>query len=297
VIGRPDGRSARAARLGIGLAILLLAVTGFLSPGLGWAEVRRVEAVGTIPIDPSERGRLALRDRAIQEALREAVFRVARELLLEAEAPDDSSSLLGEVLRSKMVRYTTRFRILEDQGERPAMFSENPKVATEYVVIVEVDVDVDRVEAQLLDSELIARPESSGERWRVGVEAYGLVQYPAYQAFVELVTAAAGGRAAQAVSFERGRALLAVDVEAPFGPLELLDELERLAPEGLGIVPIQVGVETLSVTVTWSPPPPEAPETSGAEGLDSGSTGGSGSPVSGAPRGNRRVGSSSEPRR
>ena len=114
MIGRPDGTSARAARLGIGLAILLLAVTGFLSPGLGWAEVRRVEAVGTIPIDPSERGRLALRDRAIQEALREAVFRVARELLLEAEAPDDSSSLLGEVLRSKMVRYTTRFRILED---------------------------------------------------------------------------------------------------------------------------------------------------------------------------------------
>jgi len=268
VTGRAHGTSARSAVVGLGVAISLLAAMGLVSPGPGWAEVRRVEAVGTAPVDPSERGRMALRDKAIQEALREAVFRVARELLLEAEAPDDSASSLGEVLHSGMVRYTTRFRILEDQGERPALFSENPEITTEYVVIVEVDVDVDRIEARLLDSELISRPESSGERWRIMVEAYGLVQYPAYQAFAELLAAAAGGRPAQAVSFERGRALLAVEVEAPFGPLELLDELERLAPEGLGVVPVQVGAEALSVTVTWSPPPAEGPDASDAEELD-----------------------------
>jgi hypothetical protein len=272
VTGGRDGRSAGSAGVvigaAIGVAMALLVATAFLAPGLGWAEVRRVEAVGTVAVDPSERGRLGLRDKAIQAALREAVFRIARELLLEAEAPDDSASSLDKVLHSGMVRYTTRFRILEDQGERPALFSDNPSVATEYVVIVEVDVDVDRVEAQLLDSELIARPESSGERRKVVIEAYGLDQYPAYQAFAELVSAAAAGGPAQAVSFERGRALLAVEVEAPFGPLELLDELERLAPEGLEIEPIQIGGETLSVTVTWHPPPPEDTDGEASGGAD-----------------------------
>lgn len=239
------------------MTLVLLVAVGLLLPAAGWAEVRRLEAVGATPIDPTQRGTLGLRDKAIKEALREAVIRVGRELLLEVEAPEDPEVALEEVFSTGMARYTTRFQVLDDQGERPAMFSEDPGVAIEYVVIVEVDVDVDRVESRLVGAGLMARSETSLERSRLLIEAEGLGQYPAYQAFRELLTASAGARPAQPVSFERGRAVFAVDIETSVDPAEFLKRMEGLAPESLGIRLVDLGEDTLAVSVTWSPPEPD----------------------------------------
>jgi hypothetical protein len=240
------------------VALLLLVAVGLLLPEASRADVRRLEAVGASPVILGQGGALGLREKAIKQALREAVLRVARGLLLEAEASEDAALSLGDVLGTEMHDYTTRFRILDDQGERDALFSEDPEVATEYVVIVEVYVDVARVEARLLETEMIARPETSEERSQLLVEAYGLTQYPAYQAFRELLVTSAGARAALPLSFEHGRAVFVVDVETSLGPEGFLEWLKRLAPEGLGIRRVELSEGKLSVRVSWRPPDPEA---------------------------------------
>ena len=44
---------------------------------------------------------------------------------------------LWAALGKNPLDYANRFRILEDRGERPALFTEIPGVSTEYVVLVE----------------------------------------------------------------------------------------------------------------------------------------------------------------
>lgn len=251
------------------LTLLLLAALALWLPRAGLAEVRRLEAVGATPVDPSRRGGLGLRDQAIQAALREAVVRVARELLLEAESPEDEGESLSGILGTDMVRYTSRFQILEDQGERPALFSEDPEVATEYVVIVEVYVDVDRVQSRLVDAGLIAGAQTSEERSRLLIEVYGLTRYPAYQALRALLTEAAADPALP-LSLEHGRSVFAVDVDDSLGRDGFLDRLRRLAPEGLGIRPLAQSEGRLSLEATWSPPEEENDLRDGWDGEDLG---------------------------
>ena len=248
-------------------AVVLLVVAGvLLAGGEAAAEVRRLEAVGTAPVRKGERATVSTRDAAVQAALREAVLRVARELLMDALVSEDGDEPpVDEVLGERMLPYTTRYRILDDQGERPAMFGEDPEVTREYVVIVEVSVEAERVEQRLVEAGLLSSEYAAGEATRVRLEVRGLLEYPAYQAMRELLTGPGKALSAIPVRFARGVAVL--DVELPGRSArawirdrkdaeQLVERLVSAGPPTLLIRPIQVEPEEIVLAVTWTPPAP-----------------------------------------
>ncbi len=80
----------------------------------------------------------------------------------DEEAPSSDSELAPrEILRNALGDqargYTNRYRISEDRGLRERLFTggENPDANSEYVVVAEVDVDVERVRKALLKAGVI----------------------------------------------------------------------------------------------------------------------------------------------
>jgi hypothetical protein len=245
--------------LAVGLAAAALAAVAFLGP-LGAApaaaEVRRVEAVGAVPIKAgSRRGAV---DDAIQAGLREAVSRVARSFLDEVEMPvgEDGEEVDVEVLLGKrMVPYTTRFRILEDKGERPAMFAEKAGVTTEYVVVVEVFVDADRVEQRLIEAGALQSDPGAGEVTRIELEVHGLEDYGAYRAVLALLTERAGAQAAVPRRFEHGVAVIEVELAGSSTEVaDLTEQLVALGPPELAFRPVELDDERAVLDVVWTPP-------------------------------------------
>ena len=267
--------------------IRTLLFVGFLTVhgGALAAEVQTLEAVGTVPIDSRVKTRTAPREAAIGRALREAVERVAQNFLDDAalkplpeaenngesqprlENPDNPDQGPGSVpdesieepdpidwvavLGKKMLPYTARFRVLEDRGRRPALFSDDPNVNEEYVVIVEVQVDVDRVRERLLDKGLIlagAEVASSGE---IKLEVEGLNLYPAYLALRQLLMESAGVLTVSPIEMSRGTAVLGLETSAT-AP-EILELLLNLAPPDFEIVPIGVADGSLRIALEWTP--------------------------------------------
>jgi hypothetical protein len=246
---------------------LLLMALLHLAPG-ALAEVRRLEVVGAVPLDPRTRATSIPRDGAIQEALWEGVSRMAESLLVDAELPEaqGDSHPLREVLGKDMLPFTRGFRIIDDQGERPALFSESPEIATEYVVVVEVHVDVDRVKERLVAAGLLARSGGDGELRTVVLELQGLDLYPGYAELVATLEGEAiGARSVTPLSFERGRILL--QVRSGYSAADLLDRLLGQAPGGLELTPLGLGgqqpengAEHLVLRARWVPPAPEPKE-------------------------------------
>jgi len=278
-----------------GLLVFLFCVAGGVGDAV--AEVRHLEVVGAVSLDSKTRQSGLPKDKAISEALWEGVSRVAAGLLEENALPegedggaagarpdggnggapggaagsgeDADNEPLREALGADMVPYTRSFRILEDQGERPALFNDEDGVATEYVVVVEVQVDVDRVRERLRSAGLLRERGEAGETTRIQLELQGLSAYAGYEEFVELLKAEAVGVASVEPSeFERGRILLAVRAE--WGAQDLSERLRRAAPPHMGLTVVSVagsgaiyGVlgargtrqESLVLSVDWRPPP------------------------------------------
>jgi hypothetical protein len=266
------------------------------------AEIRQLEVVGVVPLDARTRRAGVPKDRAIEVALWEGVSRVAADLLMDSvvtepdpsdgvdpansEGVDPSSASNTEddggarklrgALGKDMVTYTRSFRIVEDQGERPALFTDNPDAATEYVVVVAVEVDVDRVRDRLLETGLLVTG-SLEILTGILVEVRGLTQYRGYEELVELIAGDdVGAATVSPLEFERGRAVL--HVEAEWGAGELLERMLGAAPSRLRITPISVdepdleassgrqdvtgaGQAMLVVSVAWTPPPPPEEDT------------------------------------
>jgi hypothetical protein len=255
------GRSLRAA----GRAALWLAIAAALATGTpAGAEVRSLEAIGAAPVRKGEQATVSTRDAAVQAALREAVMRVARELLMDGLVPDDGEEApLDEVLGERMLPYTTRYRILDDQGERPAMFGEDPEITREYVVIVEVSVEAERVQQRLVEAGLLASENAAVEATRLRVEVRGLEEYPAYQAMRELLTGPGRAVSAVPVRIERGVAILDLELPTPSSRAwgrdrrqaeQLVQRLVSAGPPSLSIRPLEVEPEEIVLEVTWTPP-------------------------------------------
>ncbi len=237
------------------LAAALLAA---LLAGPAVAALQRVEAVGSYGIRESLRSEVIPRDEAIQAALWEAVSRVALELLGESAGlvlePEDAiedeiggetegeagqeDAVLRKALGEDMLPYTRRFQILEDKGEVPVLFAEEPEISLEYVIVVEVLVDGDRVQAALAAAGLVeARPQqSAGEP--VLVELQGIRRYPAFEAVLAALRSELGARRVEALGFARGRQL--VSIEGRLGPRELSAALARLELESVSLEPYDV---------------------------------------------------------
>jgi hypothetical protein len=277
-----------AASLGVTALCLALLLTP--RPVLA-DDLQSIQVVGAIPIDAERRRESLLKDLAIQEALWQGVSRVANELLDEqsldvrvnAGGEEDGADTSGEgepksqasqvrtALGKDMVQYTRSFRIIDDQGENPVMFTSDPNAATEYVVIVEVQVDSKRVAEGLRSAGLLI--ERSGDVLTgIELEVRGLMEYGGLTQLVEVIEGRGVG--AETVSpreFQRGVARF--HVRAEWGAEELLERLLAAAPPELDITPVSVteapsdgggfgemvpARSELIVTVRWTGPDPDA---------------------------------------
>jgi hypothetical protein len=244
----------RRGAIACGLVLALL-----FGPAAG-AEVRQIEAVGAVPLAPDARHPSPPRDVAVRMALNEAVRRVALDLVPDME-PEEAAEFLPEVLGDEPFDYTTRFRIIEDQGERPTLFVEDPGVEFEYVVVVEAHIDAGRVEERLRDAGLL-RADSDGalrRDFRLVVE--DLESFAAYAALRETLIEGVGVRSALPAEMQRGRAVLVVNTAKD--SRQLLEDLLRAAPPELRITPVDAQEDTLTVRIALETLPagagPDAP--------------------------------------
>jgi hypothetical protein len=179
-------------------ALLLAAVAAV-------AEVRRLEVVGAVPTDPGS-DEQALRRAALEAALDEAVSRVARGLLAGAEGESPELDL-AEVL-GVSTDYALRYRVLEERGERRALLVDDPGVTMEFVVLVEVHVDVDRVAARLEDAGLAA---TLGTGRSFDLELLEVPSERAFAAVRRALVEQVGAERVVPVELEAGRAVLRVE--------------------------------------------------------------------------------------
>lgn len=234
------------AACGLALALLLASAAQ--------AEIRQLEAVGAVPLAPDARHTTPLRDIAVRMALNEAVRRVALDLIPGMD-PVEAAALLPDVLGDEPFDYTTRFRIIEDRGERPALFAEDPDVQFEYVVVVEAHIDADRVEKRLEDAGLLAAGRDAAPHRDIRLVVQDLESFAAYAALRKALIEGVGVRSALPVEMERGRAELVVNTA--HDPWQLLDELLRAAPPELLITPVDAQEDALTLRIELEALPPE----------------------------------------
>ena len=169
----------------------------------------------------------------------ERIGREPRDARLGAGTSSESeAALLKSALGKDTLPYTRSYRILEDQGERPVLFDDNPGIATEYVIVVEVIVDVERVEKALERAGLISVTQKAGAGETLTLEVVGLGRYEALQSLVDALNGPLGATRVETLEFERGRQVLAV--AGPFDLEELAAELGALADRRLVLRPVAV---------------------------------------------------------
>ncbi|MCP4908413.1 MAG: hypothetical protein GY910_25845 [bacterium] len=158
---------------------------------------------------------------------------------LDREAPtEDEVAILESALGKDMLPYMRSYRILEDQGELPVLFADAPGIETEYVIVVEVVVDVARVSSALERAGLVTAldPETPDEA--LILEVVGLARYEALEAVLAALRGQLGATRVQTLVFERERQILAV--EGPFGEESLSSWLARYRNPQLILEPLGV---------------------------------------------------------
>jgi len=242
------------------------------------AEVRRLEVVGAVPAGADAPAGVPVRQAALQQALVEAVARVAQDLWQknpqrpvqasggpagslgagppQAPAPDPTGwvALLGGDAAS----YTVRYRVLEDRGVQRALLVRDPKVASEYELLVEVQVDASRVAEALERAGLLSAQRMGAARQLVRIELTPLPSYAALQAIRERLSVESG----QPVTPERFTAdAVVLQVDSAASPDVLLERLLSKPPQGLRVRPLAVEAHTLRLQVVEERP-------SGADAID-----------------------------
>jgi hypothetical protein len=216
----------------LGLLVLLL------GPGTAVADLQRVEAVGSYGISEKIRKRVTPRDEAVQRAVWEGVSRVALEEIGEFSSTQEDVVVLRKALGEDMLPYTRSFRILEDKGESPVLFEEDPNITTEYIVVVEVLVDVDRVRSALDSAGLIADGGVQAVDAPILVELIGVGRHDAFEAIRDALISEVGAVRVETLGFARERQLLSV--VGPFGPDELSTAMQRLTGGGWSLETIGI---------------------------------------------------------
>jgi hypothetical protein len=217
-------------RRAIGLTLLVLLVA---LPTL--AEVRRLEVVGVVPAGADARPGVPARQAALGAALTQAVERVARELL-SYDAAADPGLDLGQLLGGKPQDFTVGYKVLEDRGERRALLLGDPEISTEYVLLVEVFVDVTRIGGALEAAGLLLAAPVGGTGQELWLVVESLPSYRAYLALRRHLIEQAGATSVIPAVFAEGRVELRVT--ARLEPPELMDRLVTPPPEGLRVEPV-----------------------------------------------------------
>jgi hypothetical protein len=257
-------KRTRSMARGAVLALAVVAAVGMtITARQVSAELRNLEVVGVEPLVDGSRPVGVPRQRAVEKALWEGVSRVALDLIEEhgppvsetgsdgatppsgdgqgdpADSGEEGGAWLHEALGDDMTPFARSFRIVEDQGIRPALFSTQKGATKEYVVVVDVRVDVDRVRSRLASRGLIYVEDTSGHGEGLEIEVTGLRVWPAYQTFLSLLlTADVGGQEVRPLAFERGRTLVWLGVTG--SPEQVLERLLAASPPSLQITPLEV---------------------------------------------------------
>jgi hypothetical protein len=189
----------------------------------------------------------------------------AMELLGNVQTAEPDAPL-DEILGTDPYEFATRFQVVEDRGERPALFSRNPDAATEYVVVVNVSIDRDLIRDRLEAAGLLlARPGGvSSVRIRLALE--GLDEYWAYEAIRTALVVDLGARSAIPIEFEPGR--LTLEVEANRPPRELLDALQRAVADQMALIPLSVDSNAMSLRVEPGEREPPNTASPGSDEID-----------------------------
>jgi hypothetical protein len=249
----------------------LVACLVLVAPAAGAAgEVRRVEAVGAVALEGAAVSTPNPRDAAMQAGLSEAVRQVAMALLGGLEPmPDDEpggasgkdprddgvESILAGALGDDPLVYVNGYRTVEDRGERPALFVADPGAETEYVVVVEAQVSVERVRNRLVEGGLLAEaPAGQGERLSLRVSVDGLESHGAYLEVIDALRNEGGARSAKLVEASSGR--MVFEVEADHGGPRMLAGLVQASRPGLRITPLLSQDHHLAFRVEWEPSTP-----------------------------------------
>lgn len=180
-----------------GASSLLLALAsglGVLAPA-AIAERVRTDAVGVVAAGPGAR------QAALQAGVHEAVLLVAVELAREAGARTDDRDALRRALGADLLPYAVQYELVEDRGERPAQLVQQAGVDREYVVLVEAQVERERVRDALIRSGLLGPPTESGVR-SLWITIVGVDAWPTWERLRRAL--AARGGALHPVEFSRG---------------------------------------------------------------------------------------------
>jgi len=232
-------------RRALGLALLMLLVA---SPAP--AEVRRLEVVGVVPAGADAPPGAPPRRAALGAALAQGVERVAREHLSDDAAADPDLDL-RQVLGGKPREFTVGYKVLEDRGERRALLLADPEISTEYVLLVEVFVDVTRIESALDAAGLLLLEPVMGAGRELWVVVESLPSYRAYLALRKHLIEQGGATSVIPAVFESGRVELRVN--ARLEPPELMDRLVTPPPEGLRIEPLFTDDDSMRIRVVELP--------------------------------------------
>lgn len=213
----------RVKRLGT-VGLLLVA---FALPGPALAEGVRVELTGLALVGKNSRN---LRQAAMRSGVRDAVIEVAQ--AVAAMEPDESDASIRRALGSDLMVYAERFRILEDQGERPRVGADGVQTGeTVYAVWLEVYVDRERVVRRLREAGLVAVTTPVAPPGRLLLEFQGVKAYANLEVLEGVLRDLPTVGTVVPRAFAAGRVLL--EVESREAPNRLLDRLFSRAPEGL----------------------------------------------------------------
>lgn len=272
-----DSRWARGRVHRRAATLALIGWIGLLTAPVLRAEPQRVEVVGAYPIREALRGKVNPRDEAIQKALWEGVSQVALELIGEEDtpegldassgaadpgarpmpgstgstgprpattpgaAPPDPSARFRKIFGRQILPYTRSFRIVEDRGERPVLFAEEPGVRSEYLVVVEVIVDVDRVEGELARAGLLEVAPGPRSSQSVQIELVGLERYGALRFALETLRRELSASRIETLEFAPRRQLLRI--EGPLSTDEVAARLGRIDTAQLILDPVEIDRE------------------------------------------------------
>jgi hypothetical protein len=244
---------------GLGLAVLL-ALSGLTQTPVAMArDVVRVESVGAAAVRSDS---ASPRDAAVRKALLDAVLQIAEGLLATGaedgfgEEPGDDEDLesgererteLQRILGNEPLEYATRFQVVEDRGEGPALFGSDLDVETEYVVIVSVFVDRDRIRERLTRAGMMLTPAGQEPQIRSRLILENLGEYWVYAEIRRVLLEELKMRSAIPREFAPGRGIL--ELTAAQAPSEFLGSLQRSVSDRMNLVPLSVEADEMRLRV------------------------------------------------
>jgi len=269
VCGPQQTRAGSRGLPGCGLRLaVLLALSGFfLAPAAAARDVVRVESVGVAAVGS---GLASPRDAAVRAALLEAVRQTAEDLLAPPEVGDEFDEDLGDfedlesdapentelqrILGDEPLDYLTRFQVVEDRGEGPALFGSTPNVETEYVVIVSVFVDRDRIRERLTRAGMLLIPVGQEPQIRSRLILENLGEYWVYAEIRRVLLEELKMRSAIPRQFAPGRGIL--ELTAAQSPSEFLASLQRSVSDRMDLIPLSVEADEMRLRVELRDPQP-----------------------------------------